>query len=191
LKRLRTQEKTCSFFAHRAVYSIMQTNHLPKLLLEVIAAQGISQRKLAEICGLSSSGISYLVNGGRPDAANLALIISKATDSHELRQRLVLAHLRDEVERAGHRPVDYSLMPASQVAQVAQVQSVAALHPGLVRMLFTALEVPELLATLLDLAALSARYETKAEPERHVADAPGPATPESKPVTYGKAPRKK
>jgi transcriptional regulator with XRE-family HTH domain len=164
----------------------METNHLPKLLLEVIAAQGISQRKLAEICGLSSSGISYLVNGGRPDATNLALIISKATSSPELRQRLVLAHLRDEVERAGHRPADYSLMPASQVAQVARVQSVAALHPALVQLLFTALEVPELLATLLDLAALSARYEAKADPVLHVADAPGPAVPAPKEVTYGK-----
>lgn len=164
----------------------MSANNLAKELAEIIASQGLSQRGLALKAGLSSAGVSYLMSGTRPDADTLAVVIIHATDCPELRQRLVLAHLRDEVERAGHRPADYSLMPASQVAEVARVQSVAALHPGLVRLLFTALEVPELLATLLDLATLSARYESKAEPERHVAEGSGPAMPVPKEVTYGK-----
>lgn len=136
----------------------MTTKHLADELSKLLHAQGLSQRALADKIGLSNSTISSLIGGNRPEASTLSAIIFHATDQPDLRQGLVIAHLKDEIIRANHNPADFHLGVASEVSDLQKVNSVLSLHKGLAEVILAAEKVPSLMATLTDLAELVGHF---------------------------------
>jgi len=64
--------------------------------LKALPEEGLTQAEFAKQCGVAASTISRFVAGARPETALLQAILTKWTNP-EIRRRLVLANLRDNL----------------------------------------------------------------------------------------------
>jgi hypothetical protein len=98
------------------------------------------------------------MQGRRPEAFTLEKLVKEATGDASQRNRLILAHLADEITRTGHRPEDFSVGLALPEGAREGSELALARHPKLRDLLRLALEVPELLTTLESLAELAGAH---------------------------------
>ena len=68
--------------------------------LDCLQKEGINQSEFAERCAVGSAAISRFLGGTRPEDHFFRGLIS-AWKTPGLSERMVLSHLRDEIERAG------------------------------------------------------------------------------------------
>ncbi len=79
----------------------MATTYLSKQLLGLMARERITQVQFAALSGLSQSTFSQILGrGDRPRAATLRVICTSLPNPRDGLD-ILIAHLRDEVDRAG------------------------------------------------------------------------------------------
>jgi transcriptional regulator with XRE-family HTH domain len=77
-------------------------------LMNSIQTLGITQNQMADKCGLSQPTINKVISSkGRADETTLKKI-TNALDP-ETNAALLISHLEDEIERAGHKSSDYDI----------------------------------------------------------------------------------
>lgn len=83
--------------------------HIVREFLAALREEEINQSQFAERCGLGSAYISRFVAGARPEDPLFYSICTKWVKKPELGQKIVLAHLLDEIERSGHSLSEFTL----------------------------------------------------------------------------------
>jgi transcriptional regulator with XRE-family HTH domain len=99
----------------------MPTTHIGRAVRAAIAATGETQTAIAQRAGLHPSAVCRIISSSRrPDVSTLRAICSPAAWRSPARAVAVLVeHLRDEIERAGHPPAAVDMRPAAEADDAA------------------------------------------------------------------------
>ena len=94
----------------------MQT-HLANALLALLDRRDLSLSDVAQLAALSQPSLSKLIgHGRRPDIDTLRALANLAIPAHEHEGlQLLIAHLRDEVDRAGRPQKDLEIAPRQPI----------------------------------------------------------------------------
>lgn len=80
-------------------------NHLGTVLANILAEENLSQRELAERCGITPTTLHSVIRHGRPCSPDTLRQLCGAVSSNlRWRYEVLLAHLRDEADRSGMDP---------------------------------------------------------------------------------------
>lgn len=90
----------------------------PRAYREVLAQDGITNTELMVRAGVTSGAISKFLKG-RPLSPGMLKALCGAL-SVRSRRLLLIAHLRDEVRRAGQNPTDFTMLDHGRNGQVLQ-----------------------------------------------------------------------
>jgi transcriptional regulator with XRE-family HTH domain len=124
-------------------------SHLSQALLAYIAREKISGSSLARLVGLDQSTISRACSGQRlaPDTLKaLGTSLGRPRDE----KLLILAHLHDEIERAGRRPEEFEISSDEGI-----------LDTDFSLLVSQAARDPDLAAIIEDLAKMTRSYMRK------------------------------
>lgn len=79
----------------------MSTSHLGRAVGFICSQRGTTQTQIASNAGLSQVVLSRACSGTRPETKTLRALCTSQPDARD-NVDLLIAHLRDEIERAGH-----------------------------------------------------------------------------------------
>jgi transcriptional regulator with XRE-family HTH domain len=86
----------------------MSTSHLGRAVAFICTTKGTTQTQIAAHAGLSQVILSRACSGTRPEVRSLRALCTCQPDPRD-NLDLLVAHLRDEIERAGHSTADIEI----------------------------------------------------------------------------------
>jgi transcriptional regulator with XRE-family HTH domain len=129
-------------------------NHIGQTITNILAARGISISEAARTCGIGQSTLSRTISGRRVDVSTLTCICTGLADPRDGLEILV-AHLRDEVDRAGRLQTEVRI-ESDSCSPEEDIRLLAA----------EAQSDPDLKALLHDLAVLVRKHDQKIYSQR-------------------------
>ena len=139
----------------------MSKNYIGKVLSYEMQRGGLTQSALADHALLPQSTISQIIGGEVRIAPASLHALTHCWPSAEVNGRVLIAHLRDEIKRAGHDPVNAVDIrwPDGQRATTMAERSMEVLRRHI--------EDPDVAAFIHSLAALLIRAEKREKPTQH------------------------